>query len=70
MAAHQQPLFGRMNLEEAWRITKGDAKVVVAVIDNGIDFFHPDLKRQLTSTSGRCKCTRNGSGYIITTLRR
>ena len=60
LAAQQQPLFGRMNLEEAWRITKGDVKVVGAVIDYGIDFFHPDLKRQLISTRARCKCTRNG----------
>ncbi len=44
LTARQKPLFDRLNVEEAWRITKGDPKVVVGVIDNGFDFFHPDLK--------------------------
>lgn len=43
----QQALFDRINVAEAWRITKGDPKVLVGVIDNGFDFFHPDLKGQL-----------------------
>jgi subtilisin family serine protease len=47
-ASRQKPLFDRINLEEAWLITKGDPKVVVGVIDNGFDFFHPDLKGQIT----------------------
>jgi subtilisin family serine protease len=45
--AKQQSLFERVNLAEAWKITKGDPKVLVGVIDNGFDFFHPDLKGQL-----------------------
>jgi subtilisin family serine protease len=48
LASRQKPLFDRINLDEAWQITKGDPKVVVGVIDNGFDFFHPDLKRQMT----------------------
>jgi|SRR5579872_4637034 len=43
----QQALFERINLDEAWKITKGDPQVLVGVIDNGFDFFHPDLKGQL-----------------------
>ncbi len=43
----QQRLFDRINVLEAWEITKGDPKVLVGVIDNGYDFFHPDLKGQL-----------------------
>jgi subtilisin family serine protease len=43
----QQALFDRLNVAQAWQITKGDPKVVVGVIDNGFDFFHPDLKGQL-----------------------
>jgi subtilisin family serine protease len=43
----QQPLFGRVNVLEGWEITKGDPEVLVGVIDNGYDFFHPDLKGQL-----------------------
>ena len=47
LVAKQQALFERVNLAEAWKITKGDPKVLVGVIDNGFDFFHPDLKGQL-----------------------
>ena len=47
LVAKQQALFDRLNVAEAWKITKGDPKVLVGVIDNGFDFFHPDLKGQL-----------------------
>jgi subtilisin family serine protease len=46
-ADQQRALFERLNVAEAWKITKGDPKVLVGVIDNGFDFFHPDLKGQL-----------------------
>ncbi len=45
--ARQKVLFDRINLAEAWQITKGDPKLLVGVIDNGFDFYHPDLKGQL-----------------------
>lgn len=32
-----------MNVPEAWTVTKGDPNLVVAVIDDGVDFSHPDL---------------------------
>jgi subtilisin family serine protease len=47
LSAKQQPLFDRLNVAEAWKISKGDPKVLVGVIDNGFDFFHPDLNGQL-----------------------
>jgi subtilisin family serine protease len=47
LRAKQQALFDRLNGAEAWTITKGDPKVLVGVIDNGFDFFHPNLKGQL-----------------------
>jgi hypothetical protein len=43
----QQRLFDRINVPEAWEITKGDPEVIVGMIDNGYDFFHPDLEGQL-----------------------
>ncbi len=36
-----------VDAERAWTITKGDKKVVVAVIDTGIDYNHPDLKNNM-----------------------
>lgn len=32
---------------EAWRITRGNKKIIVAIIDTGVDADHPDLKNNL-----------------------
>jgi len=34
---------------EAWEETKGDEQVIIAVIDTGIDFDHPDLEGKIAS---------------------
>ncbi len=36
-----------VDAERAWSITKGSKKIVVAVIDTGIDYDHPDLKNNM-----------------------
>jgi gliding motility-associated-like protein len=33
-----------IRLSEAWDVTRGDPRVIVAVVDGGIDYNHPDLK--------------------------
>jgi subtilisin family serine protease len=41
-----------IHLPEAWDITKGDSNVIVAVVDGGINFNHPDLAASMWSGKG------------------
>src|SRR5690606_25798318 len=42
--SHNQWAHQKIRSEEAWKATLGSPDIVVAVIDSGIDFKHPDLK--------------------------
>src|SRR5260370_3546056 len=44
--------YGLIALPRAWAITTGSASVLVAVVDDGIRFDHPDISANLT-TDGR-----------------
>ncbi len=37
----------QINAEAAWGIEKGDSSVVIAIVDNGTDYTHPDLAANL-----------------------
>ncbi len=39
-----------INVRKAWKITRGSKKIVVAVIDTGIDPNHPDLRDNICRT--------------------
>lgn len=56
-----------INAEKAWAITKGSKNVVIAIIDTGIDYNHPDLKGNIwvntKEIAGNNK-DDDGNGYI------
>lgn len=45
--SREQQGLAMANLAKAWDITFGDPKVIIAVVDTGIDLTHPDLKNKI-----------------------
>lgn len=55
-----------VQVEEAWGLTKGDPSIIVAVLDEGVDFSHPDLKGSMWINEGeiwRSNEDNDGNGY-------
>lgn len=46
----RQYALAKVRAQEAWRVTRGSAKVPVAVIDTGVDFQHPDLQGKVLAS--------------------
>ncbi|WP_456408677.1 S8 family serine peptidase [Caldithrix abyssi] len=43
----EQWYLEQINIEQAWQVTRGAPDVLLAVIDTGIDYTHPDLQEVL-----------------------
>jgi subtilisin family serine protease len=41
--SNEQKNLERIYAKDAWNITKGDSNIVIAIVDTGVDWKHPDL---------------------------
>ena len=56
-----------INAPEAWDIQKGSEKVIIAVIDTGVDYNHPDLAKNMWINLGEIPgdgLDNDGNGYV------
>jgi subtilisin family serine protease len=64
--ANQQ--FDLVNLQEAWNLSTGSRQVIVALVDSGLLFDHPDLQTNIYHNPGEGDTSdgidNDGNGYI------
>ena len=56
-----------VNVRDAWRIASGDPSIIVAVVDDGVKYTHPDLAANMWTNTGEIPdngIDDDGNGYI------
>lgn len=56
-----------VNVEKAWELCTGNPSIIVAVLDEGVDFSHPDLKANMWVNEKeiwRSSEDNDGNGYV------
>lgn len=48
----QQWALPKVKAAEAWGITKGDTSVIIAIVDSGVEWDHPDLSANIWTNPG------------------
>ncbi len=66
-AANQASYFNQMNAPAGWAITKGDSNVVIADVDGGTYWQHPDLKPNVVGGWNFANNSNNPDGDPINT---
>ena len=55
-----------VNVEKAWELSTGDPSIIVAILDEGVDISHPDLKASMWINEGeiwKSHEDNDGNGY-------
>jgi len=51
-----------VDMQEAWDIQRGNANVLIAILDTGVDWAHPDLRQNILQNTGE---DADGDGVTI-----
>ena len=51
--------------KDAWAITQGTPSIIVAVLDDGVDIEHPNLKSRIWKNPDSSAADRNGRDFFL-----
>jgi PGF-pre-PGF domain-containing protein len=63
----QQNEYAAIGLEDAWNLTTGSRNVIIAIIDTGVDWNHPDLAANIWNNTDEIAdngIDDDGNGYV------